>query len=335
MIEPRRLLKAATSFPVRLAVSVGLLAIVAASIDWDAVSTGLRMASWGFVAGAVAIFFVAFVLAALRWRALLESAWVHVSHFEALRAYFMGMFSNNLLPTGYGGDAVRAWVVGTTGKPLARSLISVVVDRISALACLLVVAWISAAVIAEEIPGGLVMLLGIATGLSAAAGIVGLVIARRRGLGRFLPDAIRPWTAEIANVIRAYEHDRRLIAEVAGLGLIYQALILTGFWFIAEALGLDLNPAELAVVVPPVLLAALLPISVAGFGVREGAFVVLLGEFGISSADATLLSLFSVAAVAVASAPGGLAIAIGKRERASSISSSSEPGTPASTRAPR
>jgi hypothetical protein len=94
--------------------------------------------------------------------------------------------------------------------------------------------------------------------------------------------------------------------------------MLAGFWLIAESLGLGLDPAELTVVVPPVLLAALLPISIAGFGVREGAFVVLLAEFGVSSADATLLSLLSVAAVVVASIPGGLAIAAGRELRRSS-----------------
>jgi hypothetical protein len=89
----------------------------------------------------------------------------------------------------------------------------------------------------------------------------------------------------------------------------YQALVLVAFWLIAEALDLGVDPAILAIVVPPVLLASVLPISVAGFGVREGAFVVLLGEFGVSSADATLLSILAVTSVALASLPGGLAIA--------------------------
>ncbi len=155
----------------------------------------------------------------------------------------------------------------------------------------------------------------IATALVAVAGLVGLVIARRRGLGRFLPDGVRPWTGEVANVIRAYEHDRTLFTWVLVLGLAYQATVLSAFWLVAEALGLDLDPGILAVVVPPALLAALLPISLAGFGVREGAFVVLLGEFGVSSADATLLSLLAIAGIAIASAPGGLAIALPLRSR--------------------
>ena len=309
----RRLASIATSLPVRILVSVGLLAAVAASIDWDGVGHALENASWGLIVVAVLCYFAAFVVASIRWHALLNVADVEVSYRDSLRAYLIGMFANNLLPSGYGGDAVRAWVVAGTGKPLARSLTSVIVDRASALACLLILAWVAALVKADKIPLGIIVLLGLATGMLCAGALVALVIARRRGLGRFLPDAVRPYTAEIANVIRAYEHDRRLLAEIVGIGLVYQGLVLTAFWLIAEALGLHLDPFVLAVVVPPVLMAALLPISLAGFGVREGAFVVLLGEFGVSAADATLLSLLAVACVAIASAPGGVAIALQPR----------------------
>jgi hypothetical protein len=59
-------------------------------------------------------------------------------------------------------------------------------------------------------------------------------------------------------------------------------------------------------VLPLVLFATIIPISIAGFGVREGAFVALLGEAGVSSADAVLLSLATVASLAIASLPGGV-----------------------------
>lgn len=305
----RRAIAVATSVPVRILVSVGLLALVASSIDWDAVSHGLANASWGLFAAATAIYFGGFLIATVRWDGLLQAAHVGVGFGAALRAYLIGMFANNLLPSGYGGDAVRAWVVAGSGKRLARSVTSVLVDRISALACLIALAWIAVVVKADEVPGDVVILLAIVTALAAIAGLAGLAVARRSGLGRFLPDAVRAYTGEVARVLRAYERNRPLLARVIGLGLVYQVTVLIAFWLIAEGLGLDLDPAILAIVVPPVLMASLLPISLAGFGVREGAFVVLLGEFGVSSADATLLSLLAVTSIAIASLPGGLAIA--------------------------
>ena len=64
----------------------------------------------------------------------------------------------------------------------------------------------------------------------------------------------------------------------------------------------------LAVVLAPVLIVSVLPISIGGFGVREGSYVVLLSYAGVNSTDAALLSLLTAAAFAIASLPGGLAL---------------------------
>jgi hypothetical protein len=76
---------------------------------------------------------------------------------------------------------------------------------------------------------------------------------------------------------------------------------------------LDLSYALLAVSVALVLPMTLLPISIAGFGVREGGFALVLGEAAVSAADATLVSLIGVVMLAVASLPGAVALAGGWR----------------------
>jgi hypothetical protein len=70
---------------------------------------------------------------------------------------------------------------------------------------------------------------------------------------------------------------------------------------LAEAIGFDLPFSLAAVTAAVVLLAMLLPISIGGFGVREAGFVVLLGEAGIGTTDATLLSLLSALVILLAS----------------------------------
>ena len=95
------------------------------------------------------------------------------------------------------------------------------------------------------------------------------------------------------------------------LGFAFQLLTLAAIWALSEMLGLDLEPALIAVVVPLVLIATALPISIGGFGVREGSYVALLADAGVSAGDATLLSLLSAAAMALASLPGGLVLLVG------------------------
>jgi uncharacterized protein (TIRG00374 family) len=223
----------------------------------------------------------------------------------SVRAYWIGLFANNLLPTGFGGDAVRAWLVAPKGAELARSLTSVLVDRLTAFAVLIPVAWLGAAVGGGEIPASLVALLAVVTVASGIAVLAAVWLLRRRGLSRFLPEVLRPWASEVAQTLRRYGSARERMAEVVLLAIAFQALVVAAAWVLSESLALGIDPELIAVVLPLVLFATIVPISIAGFGVREGAFVALLGEAGVSSGDAVLLSLASAAALALASLPGG------------------------------
>jgi hypothetical protein len=302
----RRLAAIATSLPGRILISAGLLAIVAFSIDWGDVSDQLSEASWGLFALGTLLLVGNISLAALRWQILLNGAGLHPRLRDSARAYWIGLFANNLLPSGFGGDAVRAWLVAPKGAALARALTSVLVDRATAFALLVPIAWVGVAVGAGEIPGSIVVLLAVVTAASAVAALAAIVLLRRRGLGRFLPTALRPWASEVARTLRRYGAERERMAEVVLLAVVFQFLVITSTWVLSESLGLDIDPELIAVVLPLVLFATVVPISIAGFGVREGAFVALLGEAGVSSGDAVLLSLATVASVAIASLPGGV-----------------------------
>jgi uncharacterized protein (TIRG00374 family) len=306
----RRLIALITSLPGRIVISVALMAAVASSIDWDAVADRLSGAAWGWFALGVFLVVLALVVGLARWQALLHHVDLRSPLGSTARAYSIGIFSNNFLPTGFGGDVVRAWLIGRSGRPLARAFTSVGADRTVALVTLFVLGWVGLAFVPVDVPEKLVTPFVIASILGAVVATFAVITLRRRGLSRFLPELLRPWASEVAACLRIYGRSHRLQAEVLALSLVFQALMLCSTYVLARALQLEISPVVLAVVVPLVLLATLMPISVAGFGVREGAYVLLLGELGVSASDATLLSLFTVSALAIASLPGGVAIAV-------------------------
>lgn len=316
-----RIRSIATAWPTRLLVSLALLGAVALSVDWDIVADRLSNASWGWFALSVVLLFFAFMVGAVRWHALLEASSLRVSWRDTLRAYMIGAFTNNLLPTGYGGDAVRAWIVGRSGKPLARALTSVAVDRITALGCLVGLTAVVIGVGATTVPDNLRALLAVGVGVGVIAVSTILLTVRRRGLGRFLPATLRPWAKEVADALRAYGSNRSLFGQLLVLGIIYQCLVMVSLSLVAKSVGVSIGPGTFAVIAPAVLVATVLPISIAGFGVREASYVVLLGEFGVDASDAALISLLSIAAVVIASAPGGLAILL-RREDQEALASS-------------
>jgi uncharacterized protein (TIRG00374 family) len=286
-----------------------LLAVVATQVDWQTAEQRVQSGHEGWFAAAVGVLVFALLVGAVRWHRLLESAAVPTRFRETLRAFAIGVFSNNFLPTGFGGDAARGWIVGKSGPRLVRSLTSVAVDRATNLACLVLVGWIALAIDPSAAPSSLVVALLVATAAGGAAVVVLGVAAA--GAGRFsnrFPERVRAWAVQARAALGSYRRDRGLLGWILALGLGYQGLIVTSNWMLAKSIGLDLPFALVAVTVPLVLLATVIPISIAGFGVREGTFAVLLGEAGVATTDATLLSLLTVVALALSSLPGAAAL---------------------------
>ena len=84
---------------------------------------------------------------------------------------------------------------------------------------------------------------------------------------------------------------------------------------VARGIGVEVSLGQMAVLVPPVILVATLPISVAGWGVREGAMVTALGFVGVVPADAFAVSVIFGLALIVVALPGGALWLIGLRRR--------------------
>jgi hypothetical protein len=85
---------------------------------------------------------------------------------------------------------------------------------------------------------------------------------------------------------------------------------------IARGMGIAVGTLECLVLVPPVLLVSTLPISVAGWGVREGAMVTAFGFAGVAESEAVALGVLFGLVVLVVGLPGGLIWFLTGRERA-------------------
>jgi uncharacterized membrane protein YbhN (UPF0104 family) len=303
--------RVAGSIWARAAVTVALLGLVALQVDWGKASHRISDGKWGWFLVAVVMIDFAFVTGALRWEEFLRAAKIVVTRLQVQRAFFVGMFSNNFLPTGFGGDAARAFVIARAGGEPLRGTVSVLADRASSLLCGLVLAWGAVIVDPGAVPNSLKALLAVAT----AGGIIGIgllaLILRRGRLPGWVPERGRAILRESRVLLLELGRDRRLLALGLALGLVFQVLGVGGFWACSKVIGAGAPFALMAVSVPLVLLVTVLPVSVAGFGVREGGFVVLLGKGHISATDATVISLLSAAALAIASLPGAVAMLLG------------------------
>ena len=126
-----------------------------------------------------------------------------------------------------------------------------IVDRVTALACLVILAWLAVAIAPDEVPDSLVAVLGIATASGVVgASLLGLAAKRGREGGTLLRRLNRP-LAEVWAAIGGRAEARPVLVRTTLLGLLYQGTMVFASWILARSVNLDLSFALLAVVTPP------------------------------------------------------------------------------------
>jgi hypothetical protein len=91
-----------------------------------------------------------------------------------------------------------------------------------------------------------------------------------------------------------------------GISLVFNLVLLSAAWLISQAMRLTVSPAALFVFVPVASASLLLPISISGLGVREGIYIALFAQVGVSDAKAIAFSLAYYSLDLFAGIVGGL-----------------------------
>lgn len=294
---------------IRLAIGLGLLGLLLSRIDLSQRTIRLGPEVATGIAATIVLLVLAQAVSALRWRAILgeeSPAWGYL-----FRLYLIGNFFSLFLPTSVGGDAVRAVAASRALPRSTPAVTSVLVDRlvgVLALGAYLVLGVFLAPSVAARAgaaaewrtPGPLLSVVG------AVAAVVALLAVGwlwRR-------EAVRRRLAPAGALVQRLARSPSALAHVLGLSLVVQGLYIVAWGLLASALGLALPAVLFLAAVPVVSLLAMLPVSLSGIGIREGAWVLLLAPFGVASADALAFSLVFFVSFAAVGGIGGLVYAL-------------------------
>ncbi len=271
---------------------------------------------------AAAIGVAAVLLSVLRWQRVLVALGKPTRLSTLARYYFAALFVSNFVPSTVGGDVVRvSWLRRRSG--LGDAVASVVVERLTGWIVLpfitlcgllanpqllrlgsssrLVVATAMITLLA------LVVVVGLATivepkSLEIRGGIFGVVDATRYGILRL--------TTNPKGVI-----------EVLSVSFAYQLTMVISALAVADALGLGLPLTVMLAFVPAVAILQVVPLTIGGLGLREGAFVLFLHPLGVSTSQAVALGLLIYLINVIVSLIGVPAFAMGADDRSVSFSS--------------
>jgi glycosyltransferase 2 family protein len=294
-------LKSLAAFGVKLVLTGGMLWFVLRQVDLAALRGTFAAMDWALLAAGVLQMLIVPFLGGWRWKLVLAAMRAEGRIWPLSRLFWIGLLFSQVLPSSAGGDVVRVFTMWRGGTSLRVAFNSVALERASMLITLIAFVALLMPVLASRVV--VAELAWVAPALLIAS-IVGLVVLM--SADRFLK--------HVPNL--------RVVRAIAGLSADARRVYLSGFawrliavclitlvngslaaWWMGLALGLPLSLADYLVFTPVIAIVTLVPVSVGGWGVREGALVALLGLVGIPSHMALAFSVLFGFVGIVASLP--------------------------------
>jgi uncharacterized membrane protein YbhN (UPF0104 family) len=223
-----------------------------------------------------------------------------------MRFNLIGAFFNQTLPSSIGGDAVRLWLVARSGAGWRAATYSIFVDRAIGLIAL-------AIIIVASLPWSY-NLIGDPQGRSALLFVDFAALAGGMGfliLGMLQWPWLKRWwgthhihaCAVIANRVI---FSRRRGPKVIVLSLLVHVLAVVIAWCAVQSIAAPVTFGQIFQVIPPVMLITMLPISIAGWGVREATMGLAFGYAGLMTNEGVNVSLLYGAVSFLVGGFGGL-----------------------------
>ena len=290
-------------FFVKAAVSTGLLWFLVNLLQKDELGASLERIPLSAVAAASVLLTLQGPILALRWHQVLRVFGTRVPLSQLVGMSFIGLFFNQAMPTSIGGDAIRMWQLHRTGIPAQISITSVLNERLSGLLILLLLVTVGTPSIWLVLDTPESRFLWSAIVLLTLFGFTVFLLIDRlpeRVAAAFRATKITELSADFKRLL----HAGRMTASLVLLGLLSWAVAIAAVVILSLGLGITVAPGYYAIIVPMVILMMIVPISIGGWGVREGAFIFLLGHLGVSSAESFLLSVLFGLTLILASLPG-------------------------------
>jgi uncharacterized protein (TIRG00374 family) len=228
---------------------------------------------------------------------------------NTLQILWSGLFFNQAMPSSVGGDVIRGYYLKKQGITLGRATLGVLMDRLFGMVGLLLLVVASLPLLFELINDSIARsgVLFIALGISLALLFI------------FFTDKL-PGNFSHLKVIRGFyslsQDGRHCISKnyngliIIIISILIHLISVVTVMTMAIGLGINVEWSGFLLIIPLVTLMMVVPISIAGWGVREGVMVVGFGYLGVAPEAALALSILYGLLMLVVALPGGVVWAL-------------------------
>lgn len=299
----------------RIGLSLAILFFAFRNVDFSAVLE--RLAQLDALSPLIALVLctASTLLAATRWRLVASAGGQAPPHLSVfVRSFYRGAFVNQGLPTTLGGDALRVidLASGLGGK--RKAFDSVLLDRVLGLAGLLIINALMLPLSLQLLPPALALAVGIVSAGSLLA-IAAVLLAPWQRIAKRFP-LLSP-LAERTGFGRRIVGRPSALLWLCALSVAVHVCAILAMFVLARQFGITADLWTHLTIQPSVFVAATLPVSLAGWGIREGSMAAMFGSIGVA-APAVMATSLTYGAVAFASTAPGLAFLLAGHRRTAS-----------------
>ena len=290
----------------KVGISAALLYLALGRTDFSVIGARLNQLNVLWLTAAVAVAALQILLGAIRWRRIAHQCEAPLEPPRAFRFMLIATFFNQVLPSTIGGDAVRMWLFAREGAGWSKATYSVLLDRFIGVLMLAVLVAVCLPWSLELVtnPIGRIALLLIGFGsIGGAVVFISLGVLRLPVLQRWWPTR---HLVQLAVIARKLLTDLETVRFIAPLSLLIHVMSAVLAWCAARAVGAPFDAIQALLLIPPIMLIASVPISIAGWGVREKSLVLAFAYAGLSETDGFLVSVLLGASMFVVGIVGGI-----------------------------
>jgi glycosyltransferase 2 family protein len=303
--------KTNNSLPVRLTLSLILIVLISTTIEFNNLADLLLSMDVSFFVLALFLAGLEKALLAYKWNVLLAAKKISLPFLKILKTCYLSSFIGTFLPSSLGVDLVRIYSLYRHNSKVGESISSVFVDRIIALFALFTVVLTSALLFPRVISNSSILSSTVIMLICLTLFVVILLnrsLIRMAGvtLNIITPERSRTNLRETYNAFSEYTKSKVALFYVLMLSFVFQITRILIVYFVYRSIGEATHIIYFFIFVPVVTVLTMLPISVSGIGIREGAFVYLFSQVGMPVPQAFAVSILVYALTLIATIPGGI-----------------------------
>jgi len=306
----------------KILVTVFQVAITIALLYWvyhdpnrrAQMAEALRHAHYSWIVIGILAYVIVEIAAAFRWHVLLKVQGIHLSFWRLSGLFLIGMFYNQFLPGGTGGDIIKSYyLLKETPDKKAGALLAVVFDRIIGLVALVAITgtliglrydFLSQTPETRQLLWILLAVLGV-----SIAGLLTTFVITGFRLFHSLPLRFpgREKLIEVSAAYHLYARHWRATLVAFGSSIVAHLATFATFLSVAYSLRANVKIVDFFAVMPIERTISAMPISFAGIGWREKVLQIMLhGVCGVPEATAILVGSLSFIIILICCLPGAV-----------------------------